>query len=142
MSVLHVPQARRVRSGLSAGQLAADLRRAWPYGFQFQSDWLTRLEAVRGAAAGLEYMHQHGVIHRDLTSYNLLLDFGKPWQVRHLSGWNYVVDCRWFDCIRMWTYLCIAGSILVCEELTLLLCQPAEARPAYCLVHCAVGVIT
>jgi serine/threonine protein kinase len=35
----------------------------------------------RGAAAGLEYMHTHGVIHRDLTSYNLLLDFGKPWQV-------------------------------------------------------------
>lgn len=27
-------------------------------------------------------MHQHGVIHRDLTSYNLLLDFGKPWQVK------------------------------------------------------------
>jgi hypothetical protein len=22
------------------------------------------------------------MIHRDLTSYNLLLDFGKPWQVR------------------------------------------------------------
>jgi serine/threonine protein kinase len=36
---------------------------------------------LRGAAAGLEYMHTHGVIHRDLTSYNLLLDFGKPWMV-------------------------------------------------------------
>jgi tRNA A-37 threonylcarbamoyl transferase component Bud32 len=27
-------------------------------------------------------MHQHGVMHRGLTSYNLLLDFSKPWQVR------------------------------------------------------------
>jgi hypothetical protein len=27
-------------------------------------------------------MHEHGVIHRDLTSYNVLLDFGRPWQVK------------------------------------------------------------
>jgi serine/threonine protein kinase len=74
-------QARRVRAGLADGQSPAELRRLWPYGSQFACDWLTRLEVVRGAAAGLEYMHQHGVIHRDLTSYNLLLDFGKPWQV-------------------------------------------------------------
>jgi hypothetical protein len=75
-------QARRVRAGLADGQSSAEMRRLWPYGSQFACDWLTRLEVARGAAAGLEYMHQHGVIHRDLTSYNLLLDFGKPWQVR------------------------------------------------------------
>lgn len=39
-------------------------------------------QVARGAAAGVEYMHTHGVIHRDLTSYNLLLDFGKPWAVK------------------------------------------------------------
>jgi serine/threonine protein kinase len=79
---LHLLQARRVRAGLADGQSSAEMRRLWPYGSQFACDWLTRLEVARGAAAGLEYMHQHGVIHRDLTSYNLLLDFGKPWQVR------------------------------------------------------------
>jgi len=82
-----VLQARRVRAGLADGQSASELRRQRPYGFQFYSDWLTRLEVARGAAAGLEYMHQHGVIHRDLTSYNLLLDFGKPWQVG-CAGWD------------------------------------------------------
>jgi len=71
-----------VRSGLESGHTPRDeLRRRMPYGYQFYLDWLTRLEVLRGAAAGLEYMHTHGVIHRDLTSYNLLLDFGKPWQV-------------------------------------------------------------
>lgn len=27
-------------------------------------------------------MHEHNVVHRDLTSYNILLDFGRPWQVK------------------------------------------------------------
>lgn len=71
-----------MRTALAEQQQSRDeLRRALPYGYQFNSDWLTRLEVLRGAAAGLEYMHTHDVIHRDLTSYNLLLDFGKPWQV-------------------------------------------------------------
>jgi serine/threonine protein kinase len=75
-------QARRVRAGLEDPKQSRDeLRRSLPYGYQFHADWLTRLEVLKGAAAGLEYMHTHGVIHRDLTSYNLLLDFGKPWQV-------------------------------------------------------------
>jgi hypothetical protein len=57
-------QARRVRAGLCEGQPAAELRRLSPYGWVFYSDWLTRLDVLRGAAAGLEYMHRHGVVHR------------------------------------------------------------------------------
>jgi hypothetical protein len=45
-------------------QSPAELRRQLPYGWQFYSDWLTRLDVLRGAAAGLEFMHTHGVIHR------------------------------------------------------------------------------
>jgi hypothetical protein len=91
--LLHL-QARRVRAGLADGQSSAEMRRLWPYGSQFACDWLTRIEVARGAAAGLEYMHQHGVIHRDLTSYNLLLDFGKPWQVRALWFKLWVLNLR------------------------------------------------
>jgi hypothetical protein len=76
-----------VRACLEEQQQSRDeVRRSLPYGHQFYADWLTRLEVLRGAAAGLEYMHTHGVIHRDLTSYNLLLDFGKPWQVGEVGG--------------------------------------------------------
>lgn len=83
-------KARKVRTALEDHtQSREELRRSSPYGYQFLFDWLTRLEVLRGAAAGLEYMHTHGVIHRDLTSYNLLLDFGKPWQVQRgeREGW-------------------------------------------------------
>jgi hypothetical protein len=31
-------------------------------------------------------MHEHNVVHRDLTSYNILLDFGRPWQVKVRGG--------------------------------------------------------
>lgn len=39
--------------------------------------WERRLEAAYGTAAGLEFMHHSGIVHRDLTSYNVLLDFGR-----------------------------------------------------------------
>lgn len=72
-------QARKVRMICQDVEDPRLLRQQFPYGYQFYQDWLTRLEVARGAAAGIEYMHQHGVVHRDLTSYNLLLDYGKPW---------------------------------------------------------------
>lgn len=33
-------------------------------------------------------MHSCGVVHRDLTSYNILLDFGRPWQVKVSPRWR------------------------------------------------------
>ncbi|KAJ9551328.1 hypothetical protein OSB04_015373 [Centaurea solstitialis] len=41
--------------------------------------WMQRLKIAKGAAQGLEYLHngvgtQHGVIHRDIKSSNILLD--------------------------------------------------------------------
>jgi serine/threonine protein kinase len=86
-SVFHmIAKARKVREEQEAGVSAVELRRTFPWGLQFYQDWLTRLEVLRGAAAGVEYMHQHGVVHRDLTSYNLLLAYGRPWQVNELCG--------------------------------------------------------
>lgn len=70
-----------MRAQLEDHVAVAEIRRQLPYGYLMYSDWLVRLEIARGAAAGVEYMHQHGVVHRDLTSYNLLLDDGKPWKV-------------------------------------------------------------
>ena len=83
-SVFHmIAKARKVREEIAAGVSAVELRgRGYPWALQFYQNWLTRLEVARGAAAGVEYMHQHGVVHRDLTSYNLLLAYGHPaWQV-------------------------------------------------------------
>jgi len=45
--------------------------------YQFYINWERRLEVAYGAAAGLEFMHYNGVVHRDFTSYNLLVDYGK-----------------------------------------------------------------
>lgn len=42
-------------------------------GWLLYSNWRLRLEVAKGVAAGLEYMHAMGVLHCDLTSYNILL---------------------------------------------------------------------
>lgn len=144
--VLLYLQARRVRTALAEQQQSRDeLRRALPYGYQFHSDWLTRLEVLRGAAAGLEYMHAHDVIHRDLTSYNLLLDFGKPWQV---SVWGegssgahtcschtaYMRVCVWWDhrAVKSVFYGWIDKQLVVADSAGRALTRPAPARLDLC----------
>lgn len=42
-------------------------------GFRLYGSWSLRLELARQAAAAVEFMHSHNVVHRDLTSNNLLV---------------------------------------------------------------------
>lgn len=42
-------------------------------GFRLFNSWQLRLELAKHAAAAVEFMHSKNVIHRDLTSYNLLV---------------------------------------------------------------------
>jgi serine/threonine protein kinase len=78
-----VAAARRAAAELALpGADPSAVRAAHPVGAQFARDWLARLDALRQAAAGVEFLHAHGVVHRDLTSLNLLLDHGKPFQAK------------------------------------------------------------
>ncbi|KAL6748024.1 kinase-like domain-containing protein [Haematococcus lacustris] len=67
-----ISQARQVGIHKAAGELPS-LDRRKPTHYFWQS-WQTRLQVAAGAAAGLEFMHRHGVVHRDLTSSNVVLD--------------------------------------------------------------------
>lgn len=83
----YVPQAHKVAAQIADG---AEVPRT--PAFLFYSSWVRRLEVAIGTAAGLEYMHDNGCVHQDLTSYNLLLDHGRPnsWVVkvgRKRKGW-------------------------------------------------------
>ena len=42
-------------------------------GFRLYNQWSIRLELAHQAAAAVEFMHSHNVVHRDLTSNNLLV---------------------------------------------------------------------
>lgn len=42
-------------------------------GFRLYCSWQLRLELAKQTAAAVEYMHANNIIHRDLTSYNLLV---------------------------------------------------------------------
>lgn len=61
----------QLQYGGSALQPDANTRR--PPGWAMYSNWRLRMEVAKGSAAGLEYMHAMGVVHCDLTSYNILL---------------------------------------------------------------------
>ncbi len=68
-----------------------EVRRRYPYAYRLYSDWLVRLQVAQGAAAAVEFMHSHSVVHRDLTSGNVLLKpkapgMGMEAQVRCLEG--------------------------------------------------------
>ncbi len=58
LNVLLLFLLHRARADLASKTDIADVRRVRPYGLQFYLDWTTRLEVARGAAAGVEYMHQ------------------------------------------------------------------------------------
>ncbi|CAD7698349.1 unnamed protein product [Ostreobium quekettii] len=42
-------------------------------GVLLYKDWRRRLRLAQGVASGLEYLHAHRIIHRDLTSYNIVV---------------------------------------------------------------------
>ena len=42
-------------------------------GWRLYHDWPRRLQLAQQAAAAVEFMHSHNVVHRDLTSNNLLV---------------------------------------------------------------------
>ncbi len=42
-------------------------------GYKLLCSWRLRLDLAQQAAAALTYTHDHGVVHRDLTSTNLLV---------------------------------------------------------------------
>lgn len=43
-------------------------------GYQLYTNWIKRLEVVAGIAAGMAYMHGCHIVHRDLTSANVLIE--------------------------------------------------------------------
>ena len=54
-------------------------------GFRLYNQWSIRLELAHQAAAAVEFMHSHNVVHRDLTSNNLLVTDKWEAKVRALS---------------------------------------------------------
>lgn len=54
-------------------------------GWRLQGSWALRLELARQSAAAVEFMHSHDVVHRDLTSYNLLVT--DKWEAKVCFQW-------------------------------------------------------
>lgn len=65
-------------------------------GFRLYKYWQLRLEMAKHAAAAVAFMHANNVIHRDLTSYNLLVTDKFETKVRPL---------RWPPACRSWSLL-------------------------------------
>lgn len=42
-------------------------------GWKLYHGWVIRIELLKHVAAAVEFMHSVNVVHRDLTSYNLLV---------------------------------------------------------------------
>ncbi|KAK9830537.1 hypothetical protein WJX72_012336 [[Myrmecia] bisecta] len=62
-----------VRSAQQPPRSAEEAKLKASPGWKLFSSWPIRLELARQAAAAVEFLHSHGVVHRDLTSYNLLV---------------------------------------------------------------------
>lgn len=78
--VLLTSQARQYHEAVSEGRTNATGNR---YSVEFLHSWERRVEVAFGGAAGLAYMHSHHVVHRDLTSSNLLIDQkGTSWMCK------------------------------------------------------------
>ncbi|MEW5304214.1 MAG: hypothetical protein WDW36_006840 [Sanguina aurantia] len=75
-----VKSARQYHEAVSDGRTNATGNR---YSVEFLHSWERRVEVAFGGAAGLAYMHSHHVVHRDLTSSNLLIDQkGTSWMCK------------------------------------------------------------
>eukprot|EP00210_Caulerpa_lentillifera_P005373 g5135.t1 len=50
-------------------------------GYLLYSDWALRVQVARDIAAGVAHMHHNGIVHRDLTSYNIVIknEQGRQW---------------------------------------------------------------
>lgn len=86
-----ITSARGVAARAAAsGQPLETLLKTRSFSSMLYVNWVWRLEIAVGAAAGVQYMHANGIVHRDLTSGNLLLDWvAKPW-----GGGELVVKVR------------------------------------------------
>ena len=80
-------------------------------GFRLYSQWSIRLELAHQAAAAVEFMHSHNVVHRDLTSNNLLVT--DKWEAK------VSLMCRLCICPRLLCY----HQMLLCHWLGIMLCQ-------------------
>eukprot|EP00210_Caulerpa_lentillifera_P005374 g5136.t1 len=49
-------------------------------GYLLYSDWALRVQVARDIAAGVAHMHRNGIVHRDLTSYNIVMKNGQRGQ--------------------------------------------------------------
>ena len=77
-------------------------------GYKLLCSWRLRLDLAQQAAAALTYTHDHGVVHRDLTSTNLLVtnkwecklsDFGEPY-ISQLLNKSFENDLDMFAQLR------------------------------------------
>lgn len=49
-------------------------------GYLLWVNWMRRLRLAKDMACGLRYLHSHGIIHRDLTSYNVVVH--QSWEAK------------------------------------------------------------
>ncbi|KAL0044448.1 hypothetical protein WJX82_007178 [Trebouxia sp. C0006] len=69
--VAHLPL--EVRTGARCPSTPEMAKTKASPGFRLYNQWSIRLELAHQAAAAVEFMHSHNVVHRDLTSNNLLV---------------------------------------------------------------------
>ncbi|KAK9804076.1 hypothetical protein WJX73_003050 [Symbiochloris irregularis] len=75
--VSRLPANIRLRS---APCTSAQLELLSSAGYKLWNEWLTRLKLAQQAAAALDFMHAHNVLHLDITSHNLLVT--ETWQAK------------------------------------------------------------
>lgn len=77
-----IGEARWIRNLLKDGRDITEFEKT--IGYMFYSNWPLRLKMACDIAAGMAYLHSREIIHRDLTSYNVVLSQGS----RNGNVWN------------------------------------------------------
>ncbi len=74
-TLMHQPTCAyaQSRAWVAAGRPEADRLLAQSDGYRVFDSWGLRLTLLQQAARGVAHMHAHNIIHRDLTSYNMLV---------------------------------------------------------------------